>query len=328
MRGAPSAATGRRLARVAAPAKVNLFLRVLDRRPDGFHDLETLFQAVSLADRVSVEVEPGDPGVRLELDGPDLGPVEDNLAVRAARAFLDAAELALAVRIELRKEIPAGAGLGGGSSDAAAVLRALGAVTGGPLSRAALMELGAGLGSDVPFFLGDSPLAAGTGRGERLEGLEPLPPTSLVLVLPPTHVATGEAYRALAAFRGAPQKAEGRADPVGARGHVPTGRGPPRLPPPPSSWAEVAAGAWNDFQQVVAGRVPEVRRALDALTAAGGQGVLLSGSGAACLAFFPDRQGEARRAAKGLSDALGWPVRVVRTLDRLPLVETAGSTGG
>lgn len=314
-----------RRARVPAPAKVNLLLRILHRRADGFHELETVFQAVSLADEVEVEL--GGDGIRLEVDGPDLGPPGDNLAVRAARAFRASAEMEEGVRVLLRKRIPAGAGLGGGSSDAAAVLRALDALA-GPRPPGELLELGAELGSDVPFFLGPSPLAAATGRGEKLRAWEPLPATWLVLVMPPVHVATGEAYGALARLR-----AEEGAD---QPGRAPTSRGAPgpgahqtpRLPPPARSWSTVLGWCGNDFEDVVPRLHPPVARALEALGEAGGRGVLLSGSGAACLGFFPGGEAGARDAAASLAVALGWPVRAVRTLERFPRVETDGLEGG
>ncbi len=293
---------------VAAPAKVNLFLRVRGRRPDGFHELETVFQAVSLADEVSVRLDGAGRRVALELDGPDLGPPEDNLAVRAARAFVERADLDAGVRVRLRKRIPAGGGLGGGSSDAAAVLSCLDRLSGGALHRGALLEIAAGLGSDVPFFLGRSPLSAARGRGEELEPWTPLPPASVVFVLPPVHVATGPAYGALARAR--------------EEGSEPGTGGPPSLPAAYGSWGDARSAAWNDFQDVVADAHPEVRRALEALDEAGGEAPLLSGSGAACFAFFPDSS-SAGAAAEELERALGWPARAARTLERFPEPEAA-----
>ena len=151
--------------RLEAPAKVNLLLRVLGLRADGFHDLDTLFQAVGLCDEVVVALSGG--GIELAVEGPDVGPVEENLAYRAAKAFLDAEGAAARVGVDilLRKRIPAGAGLGGGSSDAAAVLRCLDALRARPFPRSKLVRIGAALGSDVPFFLGDGALARGRGRG-------------------------------------------------------------------------------------------------------------------------------------------------------------------
>ncbi len=286
---------------VDAPAKVNLFLRVLGRRADGYHELETVFQAVALGDRLVLTLTPS--GIDLVVDGPDLGAPERNLAVRAARAFFDASDQPVGVRIELTKRIPAGAGLGGGSSDAAAVLRGLSALVPGGPGPEALERIGAALGSDVPFFLGASPLAIGRGRGELLESLEPLEERAAVLVLPPVHVATGVAYTALDEQRD-------------------TGIGPAdterRLPgAAPSGWEDVAARAHNDFETVVPMRYPEVSRALAALSATGGRPTLLSGSGAACFSLFSEPEA-AQRAAEDLSDTLRWPVVATHTLLRLP----------
>jgi 4-diphosphocytidyl-2-C-methyl-D-erythritol kinase len=302
-----------RVARVAAPAKVNLLLRVLRRRPDGFHELATVFQAVSLSDEVEVEL--GGIGVGLAVEGAELGPPEENLAVRAVRAFQEAAGGPEHVQVRLRKEVPAGAGLGGGSSDAAAVLRALQRLTGSPLEDADLLRLGAGLGSDVPFFLGPSPLAAATGRGERLRPWSPLPPAWLVLVLPPVHVSTAAAYAALAEARAAREPSD-------------SGEGSAVLPREPAGWDEVVGWMENDFEAVVPGRHPPVDRALAALRETGDRRVLLSGSGGACFALVSGGEEGARRAARSAARALGWPVRAVRTLARLPPVETDGDDRG
>lgn len=288
---------GTRACVIRAPAKVNLYLEVGERRPDGFHEIDTLFQAVSLWDEIRVERVPS--GVTLAVVGPDLGPMEANLAFRAARAFLAETETPEGVRMELTKGIPAGAGLGGGSSDAAAVLRAMNALWGGPLASARLGEIGASLGSDVPFFLGTSALARGRGRGEILGSVPPLPVADVVLVLPPVHVATAWAYTALGRQTGA-----GGTDAPGAPFAAPV------------RWEQVAALARNDFQEVVASAHPEVRGSLDALRASGARPAMLSGSGAACFGVFAG-EAAAVAAAAALTEALGWPARAVRTLPHL-----------
>lgn len=299
--------TASRTARVGAPAKVNLLLRVLDRRDDGFHELETLFQAVDLQDDVRVQVGPGVTGrVSLQLDGPDLGAPEDNLAVRAARAFLAAAVIVdVGVTVRLVKRTPAGAGLGGGSSDAAAVLRCLGALHPGRVAQDRLERLALELGSDVPFFLGPGAFAVGRGRGERLTPLPPLPTGHLVLVLPPVHVATGGAYAALARHRLAHPRDPGAPAPIPDAGW---------------GWAEVAALAMNDFEAVVPAAHPPVAAALEALRAVGARPALLSGSGAACFGLFPDAAA-AGRAAETLTARLEVPTVAIRTLTSLPEVE-------
>lgn len=288
-----------RVAEVEAPAKVNLFLRVFDARPDGYHEIETLFQAVDLADRVRVEL--GGDGVRLDVEGARLGAEQDNLAYRAATRLLAELGRSDGARITLEKRIPVGAGLGGGSSDAAAVLRCLAALASVPLDDPRLRRIGAGLGSDVPFFLGLRPLAAGRGRGDVLEPFAPLPASDLVLVSPPVHVSTGWAYRALDEARR-------------TRGSG----GGPALRGRPSSWRDVVAEAHNDFQDLVAAAHPEVARALAALRAAGGRVALMSGSGSTCFGVFAERA-SAERAAEALSADLGWTCRAVRTLTELPV---------
>lgn len=308
---------------VEAPAKINLYLRVLHRRADGFHELETLFQAISLADRVTVSLgdEPAvadrrtAPGpVELVVDGPDLGPVASNLAYRAARGFQDVAGLTAPVRIELTKRVPMGAGLGGGSSDAAAVLRCLTTLTGFEDDRA-LHRVATGLGSDVPFFLAGSPLALGRGRGEELTELEPLPRAGLVLALPEVHVSTGEAYAALAARRDAASVE------VTHRRAAPWSAG---IDGAPSAWRDVAEHAANDFEPVVGPRHPEIAESLEGLRVRGALVALLSGSGASSFGLF-ERHEDARAAATWLDGRHPWRFVVAETLTRMPLPEADAS---
>ena len=295
--------------RVAAPAKINLSLHVLGKRGDGFHEIRTVFQALDLADEV--EVVRGGTGVELEVRGPDLGPLEQNLAYRAAELFLRASGERKGARIVLTKHVPAGAGLGGGSSDAAAVLRALVRGSSSRPDSGALMRLGARLGSDVPFFLGASPLARGLGRGELLQALPPLPPAHLVIALPPVHVSTAEAYAALGR---APLPATGEETPERPSRSEEEARSDEAGP---ATWDDVLRSLQNDFEPVVARRHPEVRGSLEALREAGARAVSLSGSGGACFGVFRDR-GSSEKAADALTLAHGWPFVAARTLVRWP----------
>jgi 4-diphosphocytidyl-2-C-methyl-D-erythritol kinase len=300
---------------VEAPAKVNLLLRVLGRRPDGYHDIETLFQAISLADEVTVRVggpdgEAAGPAagrVDLEVVGPDLGPPHENLVHRAATRFLETAGHSGRVRLRLVKRIPAGAGLGGGSSDAAAVLRCLADLVGG-VGPDRLRAIAAELGSDVPFFLGPSPLAVGRGRGERLSALPALAPAHLVIALPPVHVSTASAYADLADERA------GHASPTSSRGIEPE---EVVLEEVARSWESVAQHPENDFQSGVAERHPEVRRSLEGLRAGGARWALLSGSGGAAFGVF-DRREDADAAALRLEERLGWRFVVASTRTDMP----------
>jgi 4-diphosphocytidyl-2-C-methyl-D-erythritol kinase len=179
---------------VAAPAKINLNLRVLGRNEaTGYHDLETWMIPVTLADTLRVELREA-PGIALTCTDPELDSGSGNLAWKAAESFLRESGHAGGVAIELHKHIPHGAGLGGGSSDAAAVLQALNEQAGRPLDDTGLENLGARLGSDIPFFIRSRPAMA-RGRGEILEP-RPLPqPLDLLLLKPPFAVDTAWAYR-------------------------------------------------------------------------------------------------------------------------------------
>jgi 4-diphosphocytidyl-2-C-methyl-D-erythritol kinase len=263
---------------LGAPAKINLFLRVLAREEGGYHQLETLFQTVALSDRLTLE-RTTRTGVELEVVGAELGPPEENLAWRAAEAVLrEAAEVpgpVGGVRIVLEKRIPHGAGLGGGSSDAAAVLRGVNQLLGDPLPLERLLALAASLGSDVPVFLSPSPTTLAWGRGERLLPLPPLPAAPILLAIPDFPVSTPEAYRRLAEWRtrGAGQGA-GR-------------RGPGLLDPGAlSTWGGVAVASENDFEEPVFSWHPHLGEIRDGLRRAGASTALLSGSGAALFGVF------------------------------------------
>jgi 4-diphosphocytidyl-2-C-methyl-D-erythritol kinase len=284
--------------RVEAPAKVNLHLRILGRRPDGYHDLETLFQAIDLRD--VLDFERGGAGIELEVDGEDVGPAADILVKRAALAFLAAAgRISEGVRIRLEKRIPSGAGLGGGSSDAAATLRAMDALFPGAVPPGRITAIAVGLGSDVPFFLGASPLAVGRGRGESLEPIEPLPRAAGIVVMPNTRVPTAHGYRGLARSRegGAPQRSDGL--------------------PPTADWDRLSRSARNDFEAVVAAQFPEAGDALMRLRATDPMLALLSGSGAASFALYRSEEA-ATRAEASLDAPSAARVFPVHTLEAWP----------
>ncbi|MGH7507807.1 MAG: 4-(cytidine 5'-diphospho)-2-C-methyl-D-erythritol kinase, partial [Longimicrobiales bacterium] len=254
-----------------APAKVNLRLVVLAREESGYHQLETVFCALDLADELVIV--PAGSGVRLEVHGAELGPPEQNLVYRATTAFFSAIVRKPAVDIVLRKHIPVGAGLGGGSSDAAATLRALNERHGKPLDDDALVRLGGTLGSDVPFLLCGSPLALAWGRGDRLLPLDPLAARPVLLVVPPHPIATAEAYRDLAAAR---ERAALRPAAL-------------RLPLQAlEDWSAVRRIAVNDFEPVVFARFPDLEAARDTLLAAGADLALLAGSGSAVFGIFAE----------------------------------------
>lgn len=287
MSGAVDARPGARLLE-RAHAKVNLGLSVLARRGDGFHEIETVMARVALHD--DVLVARGGSQVGLEVEGAELPLGDDNLAVQAARAYLRAAGAGAAgtgVDIRLTKRIPVAAGLGGGSSDAAAVLRALARLVPAGVD---LEAVAAGLGSDVPFFLRDVPAAVARGRGERLEPLA-LPPLALVLAFPGVAVSAADAYRLVQSFT--PRvKPEALAERLRAGGEP---------------------GLVNGLQPGVVRRHKVVRQVLAALRAEGLRGACMSGSGSCCFALADD-PASARDAARRLQAARpDWAVFDTRT---------------
>ena len=259
-----------RSARVVAQAKVNLYLRVLAREASGYHSIETLFQRLDWGDDVTVAVTPGRSlDCRGAIPSGGLGPTEKNLAWRAAVAYADATGWPSGFAIEIEKRIPAGGGLGGGSADAGAVLRALDALAPRPLGPR-LVELASGLGADVPFMSVEAPLALGWNRGERLLPLSPLPPRPVILLVPDFAVGTADAYGWVAAERG---------------GYAPEGMvlSPEAL----GSWETLAAVAVNDFERVVARRHPEIAELVDELASQGAAPAMMSGSGSTVFGVFP-----------------------------------------
>lgn len=257
-----------------APAKVNLFLHVGLLRPDGFHPISSLMVFADVGDRL--RLEPAE-GFAFEVDGPfsdHAPPGEDNLVLRAARALLERAGAAEPpLRLRLTKRLPAAAGLGGGSSDAAAVLRLLRDVLKLDLADHALEDIAAALGSDIPAAVAGRPVIA-EGRGERLRPAPRLCPLPAVLARPPVGSATGPVYRAF------------DHDPRGASSD------PPALPAEigaPRQAAELFAACRNDLEAPAVGLQPLIGETLEVLRAAPETLMArMSGSGSACFALCAD----------------------------------------
>jgi 4-diphosphocytidyl-2-C-methyl-D-erythritol kinase len=177
---------------ILAPAKINLSLKIHDLRNDGFHELETLIARVSLYDEIRIDKD-GPKGIKFRCDDPSVPQSDDNLAVRAAKAFVKTTKIEPAISIELKKKIPHGAGLGGGSSDAASVLLALNDLFGAQLSQEALAEIAKPIGSDVPFFIFQT-AALCKGRGEIVTPIKLNRQFSILLFKPAFAVSTAWAY--------------------------------------------------------------------------------------------------------------------------------------
>src|SRR6266581_3490836 len=178
---------------VLAPAKINLSLKILGRRSDGFHEIETVIAPISLYDEIKVEKRSGKTGIVFRCDVPSVPQGDDNLVVRAAKAFVAKAKIDAAISIELQKKIPHGAGLGGGSSDAASMLLALNELFETNLPREALSKIAETVGSDIPFFIFQS-AAVCKGRGELVTSLKLRQSLSLLLLKPGFAVSTSWAY--------------------------------------------------------------------------------------------------------------------------------------
>lgn len=277
--------------KLKAPAKLNLHLQIFDRGGNGLHALRSVMQTTSLFDIVELECEPAEQAsVRLYVDRPELPSDEGNLAFRAARAWLDAAKLPLAVRLRLHKRVPFAAGLGGGSSDAAAVLLGLQRLAGDhALPSEQLAETAASLGSDVSFFLTSSP-ALVEGDGSRVSALPALPALPLLLVKPRFAISTAEAYRELDEAR-----AQGL---VPARPEQGAENFADLLSADPKTWAK---RFFNDFEPLARKRYPELDRLLGLLNQTSPLLHALSGSGPSVFALYEDKA--AREEARRLTEA-------------------------
>ena len=287
-----------RRAKIKSLAKINLDLRVLHQRPDGFHELRTVFQTISLADTIDIEYEPA-RRTNISIDDPLAIP--GNLVVKAAQAVLDALKIHARVHFRLRKKIPMGGGLGGGSSNAAAVLLALPVLAGRQL---AVEQIAADLGSDVPFFLTGG-TCVGIGRGTEVYEIPDLKPEPILLVLPGVHVATGLAYKALRRGLTA-NDSSSRINEFQAFVRVLASGRSARAASPFSA---------NDFEAVVFREFPQLQtigRKLSELGASGRRpGVRMTGSGSAIFAVFGSRTERDRAEAVLKGRHLVFPASLV-----------------
>jgi len=307
-------ASASRSLRCHAPGKINLGLRVVGRRADGYHELVSLFAPLDLGDDVEIAISAASRlEVEIEIEGANAEVPGDasNIACRAARAFAEAAGLSGRIELRIHKRLPVGAGLGGGSSDAGAVLRALSDHFPGALEGARLAELALALGADVPFFLDPRP-ARVTGIGERVEPVDDLPSLPVLLANPGIALATADVFRTFAAIRPALTKT------------APDRRIPPpsgvASPPPPSG---VASPDWkfagvagldleNDLEPIAIRLCPPIARLQRQIRAAGAQAVGMSGSGATVYGLFESAEAAERALEKAAFAAPVW-ARVAAT---------------
>jgi 4-diphosphocytidyl-2-C-methyl-D-erythritol kinase len=282
---------------VRAHAKINLDLRVLGVRADGFHELRTVFQAIALHDVIECELRDGPLAIECGMAGVPLDP--SNLVWRAAEALWRSLRRAGPVRdvvVRLDKRIPIQAGLGGGSSNAAATLLALTRLWKVPVRPAQLMDVAATLGSDVPFFLSGG-TALGLGRGDEVYPLADLPRHWIVLLVPGFGVSSADAYAWYDGERGL------------ARGM--STREPQHVPGP---WPSRAAQMINDLEAPIARHHPEIDQMRMALRRAGALAAAMSGSGSTVFGLFQKRH-EAQAAVERLAGS-GWRVLLTESLGR------------
>jgi 4-diphosphocytidyl-2-C-methyl-D-erythritol kinase len=278
-----------------APAKINLGLRILGRRPDGYHALESVFAPLDLHDRLRIHVEEAEqPRVSVALRGVHAGvpPGGEDLAGRAARAFLAESRLPLSIDIELDKGIPVAAGLGGGSSDAGTVLRLLAGAWPAAIGRERLFELARGLGADVPWFLDPRPARVG-GTGDEIRPIR-LPAIDLLLANPGVPLPTAEVYRAFDALVPTP----------GSRRS-----GPGR---PPLDLGREALALDNDLEPAAVRLCPGLTRLRDTLAALQPAAFGMSGSGPTFFAVFKSAEAAADAARRASFPAPAW-TRVAAT---------------
>jgi len=273
-----------------APAKVNYRLDVLRKRPDGYHDLRMIMQRIDLCDQVDITVTAA-PGIKVTCGKAGVPDGPGNIAWRAADLLLRQAGCDAGVEIAITKRIPVAAGLGGGSSDGAAVLMGINQLLNLGYSDDQLMEIGVKLGADVPFFIFRK-TALAEGIGERLTPLDRVAPAWLAIVNPNVHVSTAWVYQNL---------------------QLTPGSETVKLPRFYDSIADICAILSNDLESVTIQRFPVIAEIKEKLLKTGAEGALMSGSGPTVFGVFPDEE-SARRAADELARGQGWFATAVKTL--------------
>ena len=279
-------------------AKINLTLRVLEKRADGYHNLDSIFQTVSLHDTLEASLI-DDPHAVLSCNDYSLAVNETNLVMRAARALQDRFAVKKGARIRLQKRIPLQAGLGGGSADAAITLLMLAKLWELNCSRDELIAVGSQLGADVPFFFYGG-TARATGTGEQIETLKDIEPRFLLILKPNANISTVDAYRAL------DQRSL----------TSPNSKSILSLSPATPDFDQIdLANLTNDFEAVVFDLEPEIRRAKSALLKAGADATLMAGSGSAVFGVFGSEDAQ-RRAMQAIGLETGWRVFPCKTVGR------------
>jgi 4-diphosphocytidyl-2-C-methyl-D-erythritol kinase len=278
-----------------APAKINLFLKILNRRSDGYHEIESLMQKIALFDMLHLSRK--GEGIFLSCPGSKVPEDRENLVYRAADAFFSATRIAPGVHIVLEKNIPVAAGLGGGSSDAAAVLVGLNKLLAADLETECLMDIGLKLGADVPFFLEDCSLALATGIGECLQKVDPIREYWILLVNPGFAVSTKWVYEKFPLTSYSNPYILARGQLMDGESHTIS----------PGLFEELG----NDLEAVTVKRYPEIGNIKNELKKAGAIAALMSGSGPTVFGLFSGKE-EAQRSFVRFVEKYGDNVFLVR----------------
>ncbi|MDD4956969.1 MAG: 4-(cytidine 5'-diphospho)-2-C-methyl-D-erythritol kinase [Candidatus Omnitrophica bacterium] len=284
---------------ITAPAKVNLYLKVVGKREDGYHEIETVFEKISLSDELSVQ--PTRTRNRITCNDPEV-PTGEGLLSRTISEFNSRIDADYKFKVHLNKKIPISAGLGGGSSDAAALLKAVNHLAGNPLNSNELMEIGALLGSDVPFFLQESAFAYAEGRGEVISPMGSSAEINHIIINPPFGISTKSVYSRVSSLSLTKEKGVDKLFTAFLR---------------EKNILSIAENLHNDLQAIVLRDFPEISELLTELKRSGAKGELLSGSGSSVFGIFePELVPEAReRLVRIFPEERGWKIFAVNTFD-------------
>jgi 4-diphosphocytidyl-2-C-methyl-D-erythritol kinase len=254
-----------------SPAKINLRLEILSKRPDNYHEIKTIFHKISIFDKIALQKIPGNE-VQLTVDNPSIPTDNTNLAVKAANLIFSYADIKPGIKIAIKKKIPAGAGLGGGSSNAAITLKGLNTLLNLNISEQIIAEFAVKLGADVPFFLTDASTAYATGIGEKIKSIETHNKLWFLVIFPGFTVSTAWAYNSINKYNLLTKRTKNN-----------------NITNYSLDINTVKSSLYNDFESVVNKRHTEIPKIKEQLIKTGAQGAMLSGSGSSVFGIFPDK---------------------------------------
>jgi 4-diphosphocytidyl-2-C-methyl-D-erythritol kinase len=254
-----------------SPAKINLRLEILSKRPDNYHEIKTIFHKISIFDKIGLEKIPGNE-VKLTIDDPAIPTDNTNLAVKAANLIFSYADIKPGIKIDIKKKIPAGAGLGGGSSNAAVTLKGINTLLNLNISEQIIAEFAVKLGADVPFFLTGASTAYATGIGEKIKSIETHNKLWFLVIFPGFTVSTAWAYKSIKKYNLLTKSTKNN-----------------NIKNYSLDINTVKSSLYNDFESVVNKRHTEIPKIKEQLIKTGAQGAMLSGSGSSVFGIFPDK---------------------------------------